>query len=95
MGYRDEQQTAKMTSEELANLLALTEVPSDSRRLAAQAELRLREHTAILAQAASAERSARAAERYTRLTFGLLTCTAIAALAAAAVALLTFFGKTC
>jgi hypothetical protein len=81
-----------LSAKGLANMLQ-----SDSpRRLAAEAEMRVREHRAILAQAEFAERAAQAAERqataaeraakatvaYVRLTFGLLALTALATLAA-------------
>jgi hypothetical protein len=82
---------SSLSAKGLANMLQ-TEGP---RRLAAEAELRVREHRAIVAQADFAERAAQAAERqataaerttratvvYVRLTFGLLVFTALAALA--------------
>ncbi|HVT58664.1 MAG TPA: hypothetical protein VHR45_09700 [Thermoanaerobaculia bacterium] len=87
--FRTEYKTAQMEGEQLAHFLALE--PEDSRRRAAEAELRLREHRAILAQADSAERGACAAERqaaaaertakatrvYVALTFCILICTVI------------------
>jgi hypothetical protein len=96
MSYRSDFKTAAMRHDELADMLA--EPLPDTRRLAAEAELRLRDHRAILVQAACAKRTASAAERqaaaaergtratvtYVRLTFGLLVFTALAALAALA-----------
>ena len=89
MSYRNDYKTADLTDDELAHMLA--EPPNDSRRLAAEAELHLREHRAVLGQAASAGRAALATERYTRLTFWLLVFTAVAALAATGAALLAFY----
>jgi hypothetical protein len=53
---------AEHSDEALANALAIGGL-SDTRRVAADAELRLREHRAILRQADATERSALAAER--------------------------------
>jgi hypothetical protein len=85
-----ELKTAEMSAEALGNMLALN--PEDARHQAAVAEFRLREHRAILAQADSAERGARATERqaaaaertakatmiYAGLTLCILICSVIA-----------------
>ncbi len=69
--------TSALTLEQLGNLLL-----DPATRPAAKAEMRVREHRAILAQAECAEREAKAAERssiaamvYTGLTFCLLVST--------------------
>jgi hypothetical protein len=89
MSYRQDFQAADRPDEELANMLAMGG-PQDTRRAAAEAELRLREHRAILRQAEAAEKSALAAERaasatvrYVEYTFWIL----VAALVTAAVSL--------
>src|ERR1700730_5024635 len=85
--------TSVLTLEQLGNMLL-----DPSTRPAAEAEMRIVEHRAILSQAESAERAAVAAERqamaaergtkatvtYVRLTFGLLVFTALTGVAALA-----------
>jgi hypothetical protein len=61
MSYRQDFKTPERSDEELANMLAVH--AEDSRRIGAEAELRLREHRAIIRQAEAAERSALAADR--------------------------------
>jgi hypothetical protein len=100
MSYRREFQAEGRTDEDLANMLAMGN-RQDTRRDAAEAELRLREHRAILRQTEAAEQAARAAERgaeaakegaaatvkYAAYTFWIL----IAAVATAAAAIASLF----
>jgi len=92
MSYRQDFQTSGQSIEKLADLLAVG--PQDSRRFAAEAELRLREHQAVIRQAEAAERAAEAtregalaAARYTKYTFWIL----LASIVTAAVAVLSLF----
>lgn len=103
--WRVHYKTEGKTAEELANLLSVGEKPDDTRVRSAAAELRLREHRAILAQADAAERTARAAEfqaaaaersaeatvRYTNYTRGLLRIAIAAALLSALAAAASWY----
>ncbi len=97
MSYRQDFQAASQTEEELANMLSMGN-SEDSRRAAAQAERRLREHRAILRQTEAAEQAARAADRgaeaakesaaatvkYASYTFWILIAAVVTAVAAIA-----------
>jgi hypothetical protein len=97
MSYRQEFRAEGLPDEELANMLAKGN-SEDNRRVAANAELRLREHRAILRQAEAAEQAARAAERgaeaakegaaatikYATYTFWILIAALVTAVAAIA-----------
>lgn len=100
MSFRQEFKAPEQPDEKLADMLAIGK-PDDDIRAAAQAELRLREHRAILRQTEAAEQAARAAERgaeaakegaaatvkYATYTFWIL----IAAVATAAAAIASLF----
>jgi hypothetical protein len=89
LNYRLDYKMAEASDEALANALAWG--AEDTRCVAANAELRLREHRAILRQAEAAEQAARAAERgaeatvkYATYTFWILVAMVVTTAAAIA-----------
>jgi hypothetical protein len=88
--WRKHHKTADMSEEELASLLTMG-IEEEPRHRAAEAELRLREHRAILRQADAAERAADATVRYTKYTRWLAVLAVVAAIASALAAAASWY----